>query len=129
MDRLTAFVAINHLKLRLQYLSRHPELLEKTDMTPKLQGPASAMARLKHGLEDRSGKLLDRIGAADARSGVAFDKAHKQMDATEKDVAEVEAFLASLEGSNGGPTLRDSSDTSDVSQPEHLTVSGVSVNG
>lgn len=78
-------------------------------MTPKLQGVASAMAKLRHGLEERSGKLLDRIGAADQRGNAAFDKAHGQLDQTERSMAEVEEFIASLEGTNGGPTLGDSS--------------------
>jgi hypothetical protein len=116
MDRLTAFVAISHLKLRLQYLSRHPEIIEGIDMNPKLQGVASAMAKLQHGLEERSGKLLDRIETADKRGAAAFDKAHGSLDATEKAMADVETFIASLEGSNGGPTLSDSSATSDQSQ-------------
>ena len=108
MDRLIAFVAINHLKLRLQYLDRHPELIG-VDMTPKLQGVASAMAKLRHGLEERSGKLLDRIGATGQRGAAAFDKAHKSLDDTERSMADVEEFIASLEGTNGGPTLGDSS--------------------
>jgi hypothetical protein len=118
MDRLTAFVAIHHLKLRLDIAARHPELLEGIEMTPKLQGLASAMAKLQHGLEDRSGKLLARIETADTRSGAAFDKANSSLDETEKSMADVEAFIASLEGSNGGPTLSGSSDTPGQSPPD-----------
>lgn len=95
-------------------------------MTPKLQGLASAMAKLQHGLEERSGKLMDRIDHADKRGAAAFDKAHGSLDQTEKAMADVEEFIGSLEGSNGGPTLTDSSGSSDQS-PELLTTHGVSV--
>src|SRR5258708_691066 len=126
MDRLTAFVAISHLILRLQILSKHPELLEGTEMTPKLAGLTNAMATLQHGLEDQASKLLDRVNAANTRTGAAFAKANAQLSATEQAVTDVENFVASLEGSNGGPTLSDSSGTSVQSQPEQLTVNGVS---
>jgi hypothetical protein len=116
LDRLTAFVAINHLRLRLHYLERHPELLGN-EMTPKLQGVAAAMSKLRHGLEDRSGKLLDRIGAADKRGASAFDKANSSLDDTERSMAEVEEFIASIEGANGGPTLGDSSASPEEPDP------------
>ncbi|QOG20459.1 hypothetical protein [Bradyrhizobium sp. SEMIA] len=44
MDRLTFFVASNHLKVRLQRLSLHPDLWkfgQGTIMTPKLPGTSS----------------------------------------------------------------------------------------
>jgi hypothetical protein len=50
------------------------------------------------------------------------------MAATEQAAADIEAFANSLEGSNGGPSLSDSSATSGqspVAGPEHLTVNGV----
>jgi hypothetical protein len=126
MDRLTAFVAISHLKLRLQYLSRHPEIIEGIDMTPKLAGLSNALAMLQHGLEDQASKLLDRVNAVNIRTAAAMAKANAQMAATEQAAADIEAFANSLEGSNGGPTLGDSSVTSAQSQPEQLTVHGVS---
>lgn len=116
MDRWTAFVAIYHLKLRLEYLTRHPELLENI-MTPKLRGVASAFAKLTHGLEQRSGQLLERIEAADKRGSQAFDKAHSSLDSTEQAMADVENFISSLEGANGGPTLGDSSSSPEEPDP------------
>ncbi len=95
-------------------------------MTPKLAGLTNAMATLQHGLEDQASKLLDRVNAANTRTGAAFAKANAQLSATEQAVTDVENFVASLEGSNGGPTLSDSSGTSVQSQPEQLTVNGVS---
>jgi hypothetical protein len=126
MDRLTAFVAISHAQLRIEYLKRHPEILEGINMTPKLAGLSNALATLQHGLEDQAAKLLDRVNAVNARTAAALAKANTQMAATEQAAADIEAFANSLEGSNGGPTLSDSSGTSVQSQPEQLTVNGVS---
>lgn len=100
-------------------------------MTPKLAGLSTALATLQHGLEDQASKLLDRVNAVNVRTAAAMAKANAQMAATEQAAADIEAFANSLEGSNGGPTLSDSSATSAAqSQPtaavEHLTVNGVS---
>jgi hypothetical protein len=125
MDRLTAFVAISHLKLRLRYLSRHPEIIEGIDMTPKLQGLASAMAKLKHDVEFEADKLLARVQDASAASAGAFAKSHQVLDATKKDVADIEEFIASMVGSNGAPAgpLDVSSATSVQSQPSEPAAS------
>jgi hypothetical protein len=128
VDRLTAFVALAHVQLRIQYLKRHPEILEVIDMTPKLAGLTSAMAKLRHTVEAGADKLAARIEGANTHSAAAFQKAHVVLDNTEKDVSEIEEFIASLEGSNGAPAgpLDDSSASSEVAQPERLTVNGVS---
>lgn len=100
-------------------------------MTPKLAGLSTALATLQHSLEDQAAKLLDRVNAVNVRTAAAMAKANSQMAATEQAAADIEAFANSLEGSNGGPPLGDSSGTSDQSQsaaaqPDHLTVNGVS---
>jgi hypothetical protein len=126
MDRLTAFVAIAHLKLRLQILARHPELLESIHMTPKLAGLASSLATLRHSLEGQAADLMSRADAVNARIATAMTKAKAQMAVTEQAAADIEDFANSLEGANGGPSLSDSSDTSGQSQePERLSVNGV----
>lgn len=129
MDRLTAFVAIAHLKLRLDNLSRHPELFEATDMTatPKLQGLAKAMAMLEHDLEDGAGKLLAKIETVGSRGAAAIARGHQKIDGKAAIVEEIESYVAALEGANGGDPLEGSSDTSEKSQPERLTINGVSV--
>jgi hypothetical protein len=38
MDRVTALVAIAHLKLRLERLERNPQLLEAIDMDRSISG-------------------------------------------------------------------------------------------
>lgn len=81
-------------------------------MTPKLQGVASSLAKLRHGLEQRADGLLQRIELADSRGAAAFDAAHGQLDAAERHIAEVEAFNRELAGSNGGPTLDGSDEPS-----------------
>lgn len=126
MDRLTVFVAISHAKLRLEILQRHPEFLEAADMNPKFQGLASAMSKLNHNLDVGSDKLLSRIAGADARAGAAFAKVNAHIDATEQAAEDIEAFANSLEGSNGGGPLPDSSaDSEPQPGPERLSVNGV----
>jgi hypothetical protein len=131
MDRLTSFVALAHAQLRIEYLKRHPEILEGIEMTPKLAGLTSAMAKLRHTVETEADKLAARIEGANTHSAAAFQKAHVVIDGTERDVSEIEAFIASLEGSNGAPAgpLDGSSVSSEVAQPERLTANGVSVGG
>jgi hypothetical protein len=113
VDRLTAFVAIANLKLRLEVLQRHPELIEKM-ATPKLQGLAKAMAMLEHNMEDSAGKLLAKIEAVGSRGEAAMAKGHTKIDGIGSRVAEVESFVTALEGANGGDPLDDSSDTPDA---------------
>lgn len=72
-------------------------------VTPKLQGVASSLAKLRHSLDERADGLLRRIERADGRGAAAFDAAHGQLDAAEKHIADVEAFNRELAGSNGGP--------------------------
>lgn len=100
-------------------------------MTPKLAGLPTALATLRHSLETQAGQLLDRANAVNDRISKAMTKANTQMAATEQAASDIEAFANSLEGSNGGPTLSDSSDTSgtqsQAAAPEHLTTNGVSV--
>jgi hypothetical protein len=129
MDRLTAFVAIANAKLRLEYLQRHPEILEGIEMTPKLAGLSTALATLRHSLEVQASDLMTRADVVNARISVAMTKAKAQMTVTEQAATDIEDFANSLEGSNGGPTLSDSSAISDQSQPEpeRLTTNGVAV--
>jgi hypothetical protein len=94
--------------------------------TPKLQGLAKAMKMLESDLEDGAGKLLAKIEAVNDRGLIAIAKGHVKVDAKAGLVAEIESFVTALEGSNGGDPLEDSSNTSDQSQPEQLTVNGVS---
>lgn len=115
MDRLTAFVAIAHLKLRLETLQRHPELIDMA--TPKLQGLAKAMAMLEHNMEDGAGRLLAKIEAVGSRGEAAFVKGNTRVDGIAGRVADVESFVAALEGSNGGDPLDDSSTDSAASVP------------
>ncbi|SHJ70275.1 hypothetical protein SAMN05444159_1269 [Bradyrhizobium lablabi] len=94
--------------------------------TPKLQSLAKAMAMLEHDLEDGAGRLLTKIEAVGARGVAAITKGHQKVDGKAAIVGEIESYVAALEGSNGGDPLDDSSTTSAQSQPEQLTVHGVS---
>lgn len=96
-------------------------------MTPKLNGIASAMAKLHHGLDARADKLLERIEIADKRGEAAFAKAHARIDDAERAVADVEKFVEGLEGSNGGPSLSGSGNTS--GEPQDSWAGGAKANG
>lgn len=129
MDRLTALIAIAHAQLRIQYLKRHPEILESADMTttPKLQSLAKAIAMLESNLEDGAGKLLVKVEEVGARGLAAIAKGHQRIDAKASTIGEIESLVTAIEGSNGGDPLDDSSTTSSQSQPDRLTTNGVSV--
>lgn len=106
--------------------------------TPKLQGLAEAMRKLEHGLEAGAGKLLTKIESVDSRGHAAIAKGHAKVDGKAALVADIESYVAALEGANGGDPLDDSSDTSKESEGnaeksdakpdvEKLTVNGVVV--
>jgi hypothetical protein len=126
MQSIDWIIAIAQLRVRLELLQRHPELLEGIDMTPKLAGLALSLATLRHSLEGQAADLMNRADAVNARIATAMTKAKAQMAVTEQAATDIEEFANSLEGANGGPSLSDSSDTSGQSQePERLSVNGV----
>ncbi|MDB5611938.1 MAG: hypothetical protein JWP25_8838 [Bradyrhizobium sp.] len=96
---------------RLRY-----QIVRDYSMNPKFAGLASAASKLNYNLGLRSEKVLARISSAGDRADAAFNKVEATLDATEQAAADIEAFANSLDGSNGGPTLSDSSDTSGQSQ-------------
>ncbi|MGY4259753.1 hypothetical protein ACVI1L_006821 [Bradyrhizobium sp. USDA 4516] len=108
MDRVTALVAIAHLKLRLELLERHPEILEGIDMIDikrpiELAGMRSRLARAK--------KLEADIGVTGQRYDRVLDKIDEQHRALQGHAGELENNAAQLEqllgtmiaGDNGGP--------------------------
>ena len=138
MDRLTALVALSHLKLRLQMISQHPELMETT-MTPTFKGLGSALAKLSHDLDVQSQPLMADIEQLATEAPALLKQAVQRVAETKQAVSDIRDFVAGL-GSNGAPTSAGSSDTSaapaaatapaaDVAiaaQPEILTTNGVS---
>jgi hypothetical protein len=118
VDRLTALIAIAHAQVRIEIIKRHPELLEATMPTPKLQSLTKAMAMLEHNLEADAEKLLTKVVAVGERGKAAFVKSHAKVDGIGSRVDEVEKYVAALEGSNGGDPLDDSSASSEASQPQ-----------
>src|ERR1700676_3071273 len=109
MDRLTAFVAISHLKLRLQYLSRHPELIKETSMTPTFKGLGGALAKLKHDLDLQAQPLMADIESLASEAPGLLKQAVQEVAKTKQAVADIKDFVSGLLESNGGPTLTDSS--------------------
>src|ERR1700730_14249265 len=63
----------------------------------KLQGLAAKMALLRHNLEAEADKLGSRVDGAATKSTETFAKSHKFLDATDKDLADVENFIAELD--------------------------------
>ncbi len=133
MDRLTALVAIAHLKLRLNIIQRNPQLLD-TAMTPKLQGVLQSFNMLKHSLEADADEMAKRIQTADQRRQALKQSGHAALGRVDADMKDIEDFLGAMEGSNGAP-LEVSSGSSAASSaaspdvaaaPERLTVNGVS---
>jgi hypothetical protein len=120
MDRLTALVAIAHLKLRLERLERNPQWLEAIDMEIKrpmeLAGLKSRLARAKK----QEGDI--------ALTGQRFDKVLDAIDdlhgVSKNHVGQLEVYQAELKltiegmvgsGDNGAPN-GSSSTSSDGSQ-------------
>jgi hypothetical protein len=124
VDRLTAFVAIAHARLKLEIIERY-HLLEKPMPTPKLQSLTKAMAMLEHNLEMDAEKLLTKIVDVGERGKQAFVKSHAKVDGIGTRVGDVEKYVAALEGANGGDPLDDSSTTSGgSSETKEETVTG-----
>jgi hypothetical protein len=98
-------------------------------MTPKFAGLSQALGAMRHEVESMAQDLVAEIATVRTDASDAFGQAKQEVAKTKAAVADVKAFVADLQGSNGGPTLSDSSDTSGQSpaaSPEHLTVNGVS---
>jgi len=116
MDRLTAFVAIAHLKLRLDYLNRHPHLLE-TAMPIELKGLRA--------------KALKAAGHIEALNR-AYDSFN---DAAPAHIADVSGLTDQV-GQLGddlkfaaqvlGNSVAQSNDSETAPVPERLTTNGVS---
>lgn len=96
-------------------------------MTPNVKGLGAALAKLKHDLDMQASGALSELSSLGDRANVAMAKAKQKIAETKASIEEIETFVAD-EGSNGGPTLTDSSGTSDQSaaKPELLDVHGVS---
>ena len=103
MDRLTAFVAIHHMQLRLEILKRKPYLLENT-MTPKLQGALQALKVLQHDVEADADELIAKAAQLQERRQAAKTKSHGALDKAGNGLGDIEDFVTALEGSNGAPT-------------------------
>lgn len=76
---------------------------EKPKMPSPLQGVGQKLGLLKHNAEQHATKLSSRVDALSTRLDSAAAKSMQGLDAQEKDIADVEAFAADLENSNGGP--------------------------
>jgi hypothetical protein len=108
MDRVTALVALAHLKLRLERIQRNPKLLEGIDMID-IRRPielAGMAARLK-----RAEKMEQDVAVTGGRYDKVLDAIDEKHAALKTHVGSLEAVESQLDqviarmvaGSNGGP--------------------------
>jgi hypothetical protein len=109
MDRVTAMVAIAHLRLRLDILQRHPEMLGE-DMALKIKQPIE-LAGLKSHLIRAEGQEKT-IAVLAKRYGKTLDAIDELTGAHAEHVGALEHYEADLRrkiegmvGSNGGDPL------------------------
>lgn len=114
MDRLTHFVELAHLKLRVLFYARHPEILENIlmDKRPSLYIPrpvelAGMRSRLQR--SQAQGKALAATGTAYDAVMDGIDEAHGAIKGHVGDLTLLEGSLRNqimsmLERSNGDPT-------------------------
>lgn len=121
MDRLTAFVAINHLKVRLQYLDRHPELLEAAmSAIDRIRAKALQARSIAPDAITAFEADLDSIIAEGPKLRVAKDAAVGQhREAIAGVYGEIDGLKSVIDlMSNGGPPLGGSPDLSAASAPD-----------
>jgi hypothetical protein len=120
MDRLTAFVAIAHLKLRLEIYRENPFLagqlfacdLEYIDMAVPTLPPPMEFAGLKSRLQ-RAKSLEKRAGVVGPRVDAALDVIETGVGVLETHAPELEKYgqdlMSTINGmlvpTNGGPAL------------------------
>ncbi|UGY03228.1 hypothetical protein [Bradyrhizobium quebecense] len=108
MDRVTALVAIAHLKLRLELLERHPEILEGIDMIAikrpiELAGMRARLARAQRQEADLAvtGQRYDAVQDAIDEQHAAL-KSH--VGSLEDNKAQLDQILGRMvAGDNGAP--------------------------
>lgn len=109
MDRVTALIAIAHMRLRLEMLARSPQILETTDMDIRrpmeLAGLKSRLARAKN------------QETAIANTGKRFDAVLDRIDelhgAAQGHVGQLEGHAAELAKVVDGMIARDNGDPND----------------
>ena len=105
MDRMQAFVLVHHA------------IVERTRMSIKLRGLTAAIDKLHHDLDAQAEKLMTRVATTQDRGATVFAQVHKRLDGAAKDLDDVNNLLSDLENTNGGPSLDDSSGSSELQQP------------
>jgi hypothetical protein len=98
-------------------------------MVPTFAGLTQELGLLRHELETEAKSVMSDIVSTRVDAKAAFVQVREKITEAKAVVADVKAFVAGVEGSNGGPTLADSSATSDQSPtaaPERVDVHGVS---
>jgi hypothetical protein len=116
VDRLTALVAIAHLKLRLEMIQRNPELLEDLDMIDikrpiELAGMAARLKRAERLERDIAvtGKRYDDVLDAIDEKHVALKGHVGSLETTATQLDQVIGLMVA--GSNGAPNDGEESPT------------------
>jgi hypothetical protein len=120
---------------RLRY-----QIVRDYRMTPTFKGLGSALAKLKHDLDLQAKPLMADIVSLSSEAPELLKQAVAEVAKTKQAVADIKEFVSALTGTNGGPTLTDSSATSGESaggdpvaqtesaapqaEPVNLTVNG-----
>jgi hypothetical protein len=120
VDDLTFLIVSSHVKVRLARLELHPDLW-RFGMTPKFKGLGPALAKLTHDLDLQAAPLMADIESLSSEAPGLIKQAAQRVAETKQAVADIKDFVNSLTGSNGGPTLADSSATSDASAAAPVT--------
>jgi hypothetical protein len=121
VDRLTALVAIAHLKLRLELIQRNPEILEDLDMIDikrpiELAGMAARLKRAEKMERDIAvtGKRYDDVLDAIDEKHVALKGHVGSLETTATQLDQVIGLMVA--GSNGAPNAGEES-PSDSTKP------------
>jgi hypothetical protein len=116
VDRVTALVAIAHLKLRLEVIQRHPEILEDLHMID-IKRPIE-LAGMRSRLQ-RARKLETDLAVTGQRYDQVLNEIDEQhaslkghVGALENEKSQLDQVLgAMIAGSNGGPNDGEASST------------------
>lgn len=137
MQILDSQIEVFRLCVRINRLRY--QIVRDYNMTPTFKGLGGALAKLKHDLDLQAQPLMADIESLASEAPDLLKQAVAEVAKTKQAVSDIKDFVSGLIGSNGGPTLTDSSGTSGASAvpgveapaasaaPEHLTVNGVSV--
>lgn len=119
MDRLRAFVLIEHAKVQRERLALRVAQLEgHPNMTPNFKGLATSFAQLRMAIEQQAQDALAELPTVQAAATAEIKRAGKNLADVKNFTSELKQFNDSVEGSNGGPSLAGSQPASPQQPPQ-----------